>query len=124
MQRAVEEVLAEGEEVDEKAATLTGFPHDRVLLDDEEQEDDSEELLKPPGGVENAKEGVPKKRVVVVEMDPEQITDDMKAYVVEVDDDEKVHVPDHIGRRSSRSSGSGRPSRSAGSATTRSTLLQ
>ena len=102
---AVEEVLAEGEEVDEKAvteevdekaateevdekaATLTGFPHDRVVLDDEEQEDDSEDLLKPPGGVENAKEGVPKKRVIVVEMDPEQITDDMKAYVVEVDDD-------------------------------------
>ena len=84
---AVEEVLAEGEEVDEKAATLTGFPHDRVVLDDDDQEDDSEDLLKPPGGVENAKEGVPKKRVIVVEMDPEQITEDMKAYVVEVDDD-------------------------------------
>ena len=52
---AVEEVLAEGEEVDEKAATLTGFPHDRVVLDDDDQEDDSEDLLKPPGGVENAK---------------------------------------------------------------------
>ncbi len=87
---AIEEVLAEGEEVEEKAATLVGFPHDRVILDDEDQEDDSEELMKPPGGVENAKEHSPKKRVVVVEMDPDDITDDMKAYVVEVDDDEKA----------------------------------
>lgn len=87
---AIEEVLAEGEKVEEKAATLVGFPHDRVILDDEDQEDDSEELMKPPGGVENAKEHSPKKRVVVVEMDPDDITDDMKAYVVEVDDDEKA----------------------------------
>ena len=88
---AVEEVLAEGEEADEKAATLTGFPHDRVVLDDEDQEDDSEELMKPPGGIEDAKEhGGKKRRVVVVEMDPDDITDDMKAYVVEVDDDEKA----------------------------------
>ena len=89
---AVEEVLAE----DEKAATLMGFPHDRVVVDDEEQEDDSEELMKPPGGIEDAKDGGPKKRVIVVEMRPEDITEDMKAYVVEVDDDEKVHVPDHM----------------------------
>ena len=93
---AVEEVLAEGEETDEKAATLMGFPHDRVVVDDEDQEDDSEELMKPPGGIEDAKEGGPKKRVIVVEMRPEDITEDMKAYVVEVDDDEKVHVPDHM----------------------------
>ena len=87
---AVEEVLAEGEELDEKAATLTGFPHDRVVVDDEEQEDDSEELMKPPGGVEDAKGHAGKKRrVVVVEMAPEDITEDMKAYVVEVDDDDE-----------------------------------
>ena len=73
-----------------------GFPHDRVVVDDEDQEDDSEELMKPPGGIEDAKEGGPKKRVIVVEMRPEDITEDMKAYVVEVDDDEKVHVPDHM----------------------------
>ena len=81
-------------EVEEKAATLAGFPHDHVILDDEEQEDDSEELMKPPGGVEDAKEhGSPKKRVVVVEMAPEDITEDMKAYVVEIDDNEKAPVP-------------------------------
>lgn len=90
----VEEKEASTEEVDEKAATLTGFPHDRVVLDDEEQEDDSEPLMKPPGGVEDAKGhgDSPKKRVVVVEMAPEDITEDMKAYVVEVDDDAKASI--------------------------------
>jgi len=85
-------------ETDEKAATITGHPYDLVVVDDDDQEDDAEDLLKPPGGVEQAKEMAPKKRVVVVEMDPEQITDDMKAYVVEVPDEDdelpKAHVPD------------------------------
>lgn len=87
------------DETDEKAATITGHPYDLVVVDDDDQEDDAEDLLKPPGGVEQAKEMAPKKRVVVVEMDPEQITDDMKAYVVEVPDEDdeypKAHVPDH-----------------------------
>ena len=87
------------EEHETKAATITGHPYDLVVVDDDDQEDDAEDLLKPPGGVEQAKEMGPKKRVVVVEMDPEQITDDMKAYVVEVPDEDdeypKAHVPDH-----------------------------
>ena len=97
---ALEEVAASlSDETDEKAATITGHPYDLVVVDDDDQEDDAEDLLKPPGGVEQAKEMGPKKRVVVVEMDPEQITDDMKAYVVEVPDEDdeypKAHVPDH-----------------------------
>ena len=96
---ALEDVAASLEGADEKAATITGHPYDLVVVDDDDQEDDAEGLLKPPGGVEQAKEMGPKKRVVVVEMDPEQITDDMKAYVVEVPDEEdeypKAHVPDH-----------------------------
>jgi len=97
---ALEEVAASlSDETDEKAATITGHPYDMVVVDDDDQEDDAEGLLKPPGGVEQAKEMGPKKRVVVVEMDPEQITDDMKAYVVEVPDEDdeypKAHVPDH-----------------------------
>lgn len=85
------------DKTDGKAATITGHPYDLVVVDDDDQEDDAEDLLKPPGGVEQAKEMAPKKRVVVVEMDPEQITDDMKAYVVEVPDEDdeypKAHVP-------------------------------
>ena len=97
---ALEEVAASlSDETDEKAATITGHPYDMVVVDDDDQEDDAEGLLKPPGGVEQAKEMGPKKRVVVVEMDPEHITDDMKAYVVEVPDEDdeypKAHVPDH-----------------------------
>ena len=87
------------DKIDGKAATITGHPYDLVVVDDDDQEDDAEDLLKPPGGVEQAKEMGPKKRVVVVEMDPEHITDDMKAYVVEVPDEDdeypKAHVPDH-----------------------------
>ncbi len=103
---AVEEVLAEGEqevqeveeksgeeqsEADEKAVTRqhpvsTGYPYDRVEMQPGAPEFDEEE---------DEKNEVPaKRRVVVVEMDPSEITDDMKAYVVEVDDDDpKVHVP-------------------------------
>jgi hypothetical protein len=87
---AVEEVLAEGDTADEKAITRqhpvsTGYPYDRVEMQPGAPEFDEEE---------DEKNEVPaKRRVVVVEMDPSEITDDMKAYVVEVPDGEDEPPP-------------------------------
>ena len=82
-------VVSDGD--DEKSAgekervhpVATGYPYDAVVLQPgdpefDEEEDEKNEMVVPK-----------KRRIVVVEMDPSQVTEDMKAYEVEVDEDEE-----------------------------------
>ena len=79
------EEKAEEGETEEKARqhpVATGYPHDRVEMQPGPPEFDEEED-------EKNWEGPKKRRVVVVEMDPDEITDDMKAYVVDIPDEDE-----------------------------------
>jgi len=89
---AKEAEASDGEEKsaedDEKAHPVaTGYPYDAVVLQPgdpefDEEEDEKNEMVAPK-----------KRRIVVVEMDPSQVTEDMKAYEVEVDEDEEEEQP-------------------------------
>ena len=72
---------------DEKAhAVVTGHPYDQIVLKPGDPEFD-EDVEK---GHEADPHEVPKKRrIVVVEMDPSQVTEDMKAFEVEIDEEEE-----------------------------------
>lgn len=77
-----EEKAAEGDEKARVHPVATGYPYDSVEMQPGDPEFDEEEDEK------NVMVVPKKRRIVVVEMDPSQITEDMKAFEVEIDDDE------------------------------------
>lgn len=82
---------------DEKAHPVaTGYPYDRVEMQPGDPEFDEEEDEK------NVMVAPKKRRIVVVEMDPSQVTDEMKAYEVEVDDEEEEYPEDEEAKRHER----------------------
>lgn len=80
---------------EEKAhAVVTGHPYDRIVLkpgDPEFDEDVEKGYEEDPHEVPN--EAPKKRRIVVVEMDPSQVTEDMKAFEVEIDEEEEEEQP-------------------------------
>ncbi len=79
----------EAEDSEEKAHPVaTGYPYDRVEMQPGDPEFDEEEDEK------NVMTEPKKRRIVVVEMDPSEVTEDMKAYEVEVDADEEEEYPE------------------------------
>ena len=90
-----EEKSAASDDDGEKThAVVTGHPYDHVVLkpgDPEFDEDVEKGYEEDPQEVPN--EAPKKRRIVVVEMDPSQVTEDMKAFEVEIDEEEEEEQP-------------------------------
>jgi hypothetical protein len=83
---AEEKSAASDDDGEKVHAVVTGHPYDQIVLKPGDLEFD-EDVEK---GHEADPHEVPKKRrIIVMEVDPSQVTDDMKAYEVEVDDEEE-----------------------------------